>query len=60
MTSLTQSELNSIREVVTAHQMMSCKLSDYASQVQDPQIRQMFSQASTQAQQSAQNLIQML
>lgn len=55
-----QSELNSIREVVSAHQTMGTKLSSYAEQVQDPQIKQMFSQAATQAKQSAQNLIQML
>lgn len=60
MPGLKQSELNSIREVVSAHQTMANKLSTYAEQVQDPHIKQMFTQASTQAKQSAQNLIQML
>lgn len=60
MTNLTHSELNSIRELVSSHQVVACKLSEYASQVEDQQIKQMFTQASTQAKQGAQNLIQML
>ena len=57
---LKQSELNSIREVVACHQTVANKLSAYAEQVNDPNIKQMFTQASTQARQGAQNLIQML
>ena len=60
MQNLRQSELNWIREVVSAHNMSACKLNTYAEQVQDPQIRQMFSQASTKSKQAAQNLLQML
>ena len=60
MTGLKQSELNSIREVVASHQTVSNKLSSYAEQISDPNIKQMFSQASTKARQAAQNLIQML
>lgn len=60
MTNLTQSELNSIREVVTGHQTMACKLKSFSGQVQDAQIKQMFTKASQDAQQSAQKLIQML
>jgi len=60
MQNLKQSELNWIREVVSAHNMTSSKLQTYSEQVQDPQIQQMFSKASTQAKQAAQNLLQML
>jgi len=60
MQNLKQSELNWIREVVSAHNMTACKLDTYANQVQDPQIKQMFSKASTEAKQAAQNLLQML
>ena len=60
MQGLKQSELNWIREVVSCHNMTASKLGTYAQQVQDPQIKQMFTQASTQARQAAQNLIQML
>lgn len=60
MTNLSQSELNSIRELVMGHQTIASKLSAYANQCEDPQIKQMFNQASNQASQGAQNLLQML
>ena len=60
MQGLKQSELNWIREMVSCHQTTASKLHAYAGQVQDPQIKQMFTQASSQATQAAQNLIQML
>jgi spore coat protein CotF len=60
VTVLKQSELNWIREVVTGHQVSSSKLSAYAEQVQDPQLKTMFSNASTEAKQSAQKLVQMI
>jgi hypothetical protein len=60
MTGFKQSELNWIRESVSGHQTMACKLHDYANQVQDGQIKQMFTKASTDAKQAAQKLIQML
>jgi len=60
MNGLKQSELNSIREVAASHQTVANKLSAYAEQVNDPNVKQMFTQASTKAQQGAQNLIQML
>ena len=60
MQDLKQSELNWIREAVSAHNMTASKLNTYANQVQDPQIKQMFSKASTEAKQAAQNLLQML
>ena len=60
MTKMNQMELNSIREVVTAHQMTANKLTSYAGSCQDPQIKQMFTKAADEAKKSAQNLIQML
>lgn len=60
MANLSQSEVNSIREVVTGHQTMCAKIGSYASQCQDPQIKQMFTNASQQAGQAAQKLLQML
>jgi len=60
MPNLTQVEVNSIREVVACHQTMSSKLSNYAEKCQDQQIKQMFKQASTEADKSAHNLLQML
>lgn len=60
MPNLNQMELSSIREVVGCHCTTAAKLQTYANQCQDPQIKQMFQQASTEAQKSADKLIQML
>ena len=60
MPNLTQSEVNSIREVAMCHQSVSRKLNNYAGQCHDPQIKQMFEKAGTDANSAAQKLIQML
>ena len=60
MPGFSQSELNSIREVVACHQTTANKLNDYANQCQDSNIKQMFTKAAQEASKSAQNLIQML
>lgn len=60
MAQFNQMELNQIREIVSNHQTVSCKLKDYAQQCSDPQIKQMFEQSSNEAQQAAQNLLNML
>lgn len=56
LNSLTQQELQAIREIASGHVTMSKKFGVYASKVQDPQIKQMFQQASTDAQTTATNL----
>ena len=60
MANLNQMELSSIREVVSCHVTTAAKLNTYANQCQDPHIKQMFQQAATEAQKSAQKLVQML
>ena len=60
MSNVNLQELNSIRECVSAHQTTSAKLHEFASKCTDQQVKQMFSQASSQATQSAQKLTQML
>ena len=60
MQNISQSELNSIREVVTSHVTMANKLNDYADKVSDGSIKTMFTQAAAQAHQSAQNLISVI
>ena len=60
MPNLSLNELNSIREVVTCHQMIFHKLEDYSNKCTDPQIKQMFGQAAQKAQNSADNLISMI
>lgn len=56
LSSLTQTELQAVREIASGHLTMSKKFGLYASQVQDPQIKQMFSKASTDAETTATNL----
>ena len=53
-------ELNSIRECASSHQTVSVKLNDFSNKCSDPQVKQMFTQASKQAAQAAQKLTQML
>jgi len=60
MANLSQQELNSIREVVTAHQNVACKLNEYAQQMQDPALKQMFDKGSQDARKNAMDLINMM
>lgn len=60
MPNLTQSDLNGLREIVSSHQTMACKFSDYANQCQDANLKQMFLKAAQDSRSSAQNLIQMI
>ena len=60
MQNLSQMELNSIREVATAHKVVACKLEDYSNKCQDKDFKQMFSQASQKCNSSIQNLISMM
>lgn len=56
LNNVTQQELQAIREIASGHMTMSKKFGLYASQVQDTKIKQMFQQASTDAQTTATNL----
>ncbi|MCL2566031.1 MAG: hypothetical protein FWE24_09530 [Defluviitaleaceae bacterium] len=60
MSNLTQQELNSIREVVTAHQNVASKLDSYAQNVNDPAIRQMFDKGAQDARKNAMDLINLI
>jgi len=60
MATLTQVELNSIREMVTGHKTTAVKLCNYAQKCNDPKIKQMFQTASNEADTSAANLLKML
>ena len=56
LNNLNQTELQSLREITSSHITMSKKFGDYASKVQDSQKKQMFSQASKDANTTATNL----
>ncbi|HLS52406.1 MAG TPA: hypothetical protein VK031_00395 [Tissierellaceae bacterium] len=60
LNNLTQQELNCIKEIACNHVTMSKKFEQYANQVQDPQLKQMFQKSSTDAETTAMNLINSL
>lgn len=60
LNNVTQQELNSVKEIAGEHLTMSSKFASYANQVQDPQLKQMLQQASTDAKTTATNLINSL
>ncbi|MDR2939872.1 MAG: hypothetical protein LBV08_06055 [Clostridiales bacterium] len=60
MPNLTRKELISIKDLVSAHQILVSKLNSYSNSCQSPEIKQMFQSAAGEAKQSAQSLIQML
>lgn len=60
LSTLTQQELQAVREIASGHLTMSSKFECYSDQVEDPQIKQMFKQASKDAQTTASNLINSL
>ena len=60
MSNLSQVELSSIRECVGGHVTTAHKLNDYAQKCTDPQIKQMFTKAATDAMNAAQKLAGML
>ncbi len=53
---VTQMELQSIRKIGAEHKLMSVKYGDYAEKCECSQLKQILSQASQDAQMTAQNL----
>ncbi len=60
LNNITQQELNSVKEIASAHLTMSKKFEQYSNQIQDPQFKQLFQQSSSDAQTTATNLINSL
>ena len=58
--SLNQQELQNLRHLIGSHDTSSRKLSFYAQQCNDPQIKQMFEQSSQSAQSTMQKLMTFL
>lgn len=56
LNSVTQQELNCIKEIAGAHVTMSSKFSNYAEQVTDAKLKKMLQKASTDAKTTATNL----
>lgn len=60
MGDLTQSELQNLRHLIGAHETAYKKLNTYASQVVDPQIKQMFTKSAQDALNTKQKLMSFL
>lgn len=57
---INQMELQSLRHLISSHETSEKKLNFYASQAQDPQVKQMFQQSAQSASQTRQKLITFL
>lgn len=57
MPSLNQVELQNLRHLIGAHETSAKKLNAYSSQCVDPQIKQMFAQSATEAENTKQKLM---
>ena len=57
MADLTESELQTLRHLIGAHETTYKKLNTYSSQAVDPQIKQMFSKAAQDALNTKQKLM---
>ena len=60
MADLTQIELQNLRHLIGAHETAYKKLNTYASQVVDPQIKQMFTKSAQDALNTKQKLMSFL
>jgi len=60
MAQLNQLELQHLRELISAHDTAYQKLSTYAQQATDPQLKQMFQQSAQDAQNTKQKLLSLL
>ena len=60
MANLNQSELQNLRHLIGAHETAYQKLNTYSGQVQDAQIRQMFTKAAQDALNTKQKLMSFL
>lgn len=60
MPNLNQVELQNLRHLIGSHDTATQKLNDYSNQAVDPQIKQMFTKAATDAQNTKQKLMSFL
>ena len=60
LNTITQQELNSVKEIAGLHMSMSGKFQQYSNQVQDQQLKQMLQQQGQDAKETATNLINSL
>ena len=60
MSDLTELELQNLRHLIMGYDNSHCKMTAYASQATDPQIKQFFQKSAQSAMQTKQQLMQLL
>lgn len=60
MTNLSELELQNLRHLIGGYDTTKCKMQDYASSTQDPQLKQFFEQGAKSAGQNKEQLMQFL
>lgn len=60
MTELSVLDLQNLRHLIGGYDTSHCKMMDYASKAQDPQVRQLFQDAANTAMQHKQELMKFL
>lgn len=60
MTNLNQQELSNLRHLIYGHQTAASKLSTYAQQCTDPQLKQFLTKSANEAQSTTQKLMSFL
>lgn len=59
-TQISELDLQNLRHLMGGYDTSSCKMSDYASQTEDPQIKQFFQKAAQSAKENKQQLMRFL
>ena len=60
MANLSELELQNLRHLICGYDTTKCKMQDYASTTQDPQLKQFFEQGAKGAAQNKEQLMQFL
>ena len=60
MANLSELELQNLRHLIGGYDTTKCKMQDYASATQDPQLKQFFEQGAKNASQNKEQLMQFL
>lgn len=57
MSEISVLDLQNLRHLITGYETTHCKMTDYANQAQDPQVKQLFQDAANSAMKNKQDLI---
>ena len=60
MSEISVLDLQNLRHLITGYETTHCKMTDYANQAQDPQVKQLFQDAANSAMKNKQDLMKFL